>query len=69
MKKSGITRTCPECGRRLETCINRWKVEMWPAHKAAAYADRTMDYEANIDRPAGWRDNEVQCLNSAQTVD
>lgn len=68
MKKEQIERTCPECGRKLKTRTNRFGIEMWPQHKYAAYADRTMDYQANLDRENGCHDNEVACSNSAQPV-
>lgn len=69
MKKSGTTRTCPECGRTLETTINRFGVEMWPQHKyGSIYKDRSASWENNANREPGKRDWEVPCQNSAQPV-
>lgn len=68
MKASGKTRTCPECGRWVQTYLNRFGVEMWQRHMHATYSDGTMNYWSNADREVGRRDNEVPCRNSAQPV-
>lgn len=68
MKQSGKTRTCPECGRTLNTTVNRFGVEMWPQHMHATYGDKTMSYWDNVDREDFRKDNKVPCPNSAQPV-
>ena len=73
MKKSGITRRCPECGRMLETNINAMKIEMWPQHNAARLTGQGPQHEkdvvaANRGRAQGMTDWEQPCFNSSTPV-
>ena len=67
------TRVCPECGRTLETHLNRWRVEMWPQHNIATISNKRLDealeiFERDKGAAPGFHAWESRCVNSAQPV-
>lgn len=74
MKRSGVYRTCPECGRELETRINKLEVEVWPMHKVVTLNGKRLGelgviYAENSQRPPGERDWELDCPLSCCPID
>jgi hypothetical protein len=68
-----MTRTCPECGRALET-VKRgmFRIECWPTHDARRVGQLPSANERNayrLDHEEGGYSNQTdRCLNSGQPV-
>lgn len=66
-------RTCPECGRVVETRVNRLKIETWPNHHVVSLSqtrgtERVRVWQENSTRPPGNCDWEIQCPMSGCPV-
>lgn len=73
MLKSNIRRICPECGRELETCFNKFHIEMWPTHRITSAKDMTAEdyialYRERLRNGQSYEDFHRTCLNSATPV-
>ena len=69
-----MKRTCPECGRTVETRVNRFKVECWPPHNLARLsgqrqAEVNRILASNRTRQPDYHDWEIQCPRSGCPVD
>lgn len=70
-----MQRTCPECGRTLNTRIGKFEIEVWPRHKmATAWTKSGMPSEATGKDFAPGANysaamtHEIDCPNSGQPV-
>jgi hypothetical protein len=65
-------RTCPACGRLLETKLGKFDVEVWPQHKMAKIYQPAEVTSADF-APGHDRDrlatHELSCPNSCKPVD
>lgn len=73
MQNSHIRRVCPECGRELETCYNKFYVEMWPSHRCMNVAQMTTEeylrgWNEAARRGETYGEFNPVCLNSSTPV-
>jgi hypothetical protein len=71
-----MLRTCPICGRVLDTRPQgRYKIECWPRHMLAAYGRETTAQQmarqglTRYENRGALADNELPCPNSGAPCD